>query len=465
MGEKRFLAVLAALTLSIITMAYPAVAASPSPSKSPVPVGHWSPIPGSTAKAPPALGAKSWLIADATTGSVLAESNGQLPLPPASTLKTLTALTLAPRLQGDSIYTAVNQDIAADGSHVGLVAGATYTVNDLFQGLLLHSGNDAASALANANGGWAVTLQQMASEAQRLGLNHTVVKNPSGLDAAGQVSTAQDLATILRGLIDEPAGRKLFNTMSYDFPGNPSSGTRSTYQIASEDRLRLSGYPGAIAGKTGFTTHAGRTFVSAAERNGHTLVLALMQIDGPTLNAARDLMDWGFANVDKVQPVGQLPTASPQVETLTAAPAAQLTLDGKPSGKQPMRATSGTTGGKSTAVAIPAAQQQSQPDTDTQADAESAPVSNSVTLTHSATAKATPLWRSVLNTVLIILGLLIAAVVALRIRAVKRQRERAEQRRAAQAASASWNESDSFVRLPEGASRDFSRRVGPSSHH
>ncbi|HVQ17515.1 MAG TPA: serine hydrolase, partial [Actinomycetes bacterium] len=147
---------------------------------------------------PPSVAAKAWLIADADTGEVLAAKNAHLPLRPASTLKTLTAVTLLPKLDKQQVYKVKWADAAVEGSAVGIVPGATYTVDDLFYGMLLPSGNDAAHALANAAGGIRKTVNMMKAEATHLNALDTTVRNPSGLDAPHQFTSAYDLALFAR---------------------------------------------------------------------------------------------------------------------------------------------------------------------------------------------------------------------------------------------------------------------------
>ena len=121
-------------------------------------LGGTAPVVTAGATATPKVAAGSWLVADATTGTILAAKNAHGRFMPASTLKTLTALTLLPRLDKSAVYVGRPQDTSVEGTRVGIVAGATYTVDQLFYGLFLASGNDAASALANAGGGWAKTV-------------------------------------------------------------------------------------------------------------------------------------------------------------------------------------------------------------------------------------------------------------------------------------------------------------------
>lgn len=277
------------------------------PKPPPGPPVEYSALPGATP--PPELGAFSWIIADADSGEVLAAKGARHRLPQASTTKALTALTVIPHLDPHSTYVARKKDANADGSRVGIEAGATYTIDDLLKGLMLPSGNDAASALANANGGWPKTIAQMNGEARRLGALDTAVQNPSGLDAPGHYSTPFDLVTIFRAGLELPLFRQLVGTKTAAFPGEmPKPGKkRATYPISNQDRLLMKGYPGIIGGKTGYTTNAGRTFVGAATRHGHTLLIAIMRTEQHLDEAGAKLLDWGFANVGKVNSLDTLP--------------------------------------------------------------------------------------------------------------------------------------------------------------
>ncbi len=272
--------------------------------------------PAGVAVPPPAVVAESWVLADATTGEVLAAKAPHERWRPASTLKTLTAITLLPKLDPTKVYTATDADTRADGSRVGLVKGATYTIDDLWHALLLPSANDAAHALATANGGLAPTVSQMNAMARRLQALDTVAKTPSGLDANGQFSSAYDLALFARQAIALPAFLRVSGTTSYSFPGQPpkkAGARRPTYMIYGQNRLLNHGFRGTIAGKTGFTTQARRTFWVAVKRGDRTLIASLMRIGQPTEQAARSLITWGFAHAAALQPVGVLaaPAAGP----------------------------------------------------------------------------------------------------------------------------------------------------------
>ncbi|MEI6622038.1 MAG: serine hydrolase [Actinomycetes bacterium] len=296
-----------ALLLSLAGLLASPVGASPPPSPTALP--EVADKPGETAAPLPKIHAWTWMVADADNGEVLAGSNWHWTMPPASTLKTLTALTLVPRLDLDSQYLAQASDAGAEGSHVGVKAGSHYTVRDLFHGLLMPSGNDAASALANAYGGWPRTVAAMNDEAARLGAKDTKVLNPSGLDEPGQMTTAYDLALIMRASLKVPDLMQMYSLHDVMWPTEEPTDPkkpRGQVKIWTEDRLILNYYPGALAGKTGFTSQAGRTFVSAVQRDGRTLIVVLMRTAQSTEVTSKRLYDWGFANIDKVKPVDYL---------------------------------------------------------------------------------------------------------------------------------------------------------------
>jgi D-alanyl-D-alanine carboxypeptidase (penicillin-binding protein 5/6) len=250
----------------------------------------------------------SFLIADLDSGEVLAAQNAHEQLPPASTMKMLTALTVLPRVALDEIYTATTQDVAVEGSRVGIVEGSTYTARQLLEGMFLISGNDAANAVASLGGGISGTVAQMQAEAGRLQAYDTEVRNPSGLDAEGQLSSAYDLALIARAGLQEPVFAELAALDSSTFPmsGATNPEDRPTFEIWNQNTLVAGAYEGAIGVKSGFTTQAGRTFAAAAERDGEQYLVVLMGIVGNTYRTGADYLDWAFAHAADLEPVGTL---------------------------------------------------------------------------------------------------------------------------------------------------------------
>ncbi|MEO3808824.1 serine hydrolase [Sphaerisporangium sp. B11E5] len=257
----------------------------------------------------PKTEASAFVVADGDTGEVLAAKNPHGRFLPASTLKALTALTLIPKLDRKKMVKPSHEACNVEGSAVGLTPRKIYTVDDLLRALMMVSGNDAAVALAEANGGLAKTLADMNAEAKRLQAMDTVAKTPNGLDKPGQSSSAYDLALIARAGLANPAFRKYVGTKVANFPA-----PKGHYQIANHNRL-LGRYPGMMGVKNGWTSKALGSFVGAARRDGHTIIVTVMRHEGSFWPEVQDLLDWGFASRGRVAPVGTLvgpvPTAKP----------------------------------------------------------------------------------------------------------------------------------------------------------
>ncbi|WP_129841931.1 serine hydrolase [Streptomyces sp. RFCAC02] len=272
---------------------------------------------GDTPALPADLTAKSWIVADAETGDVLAAHDAHRPLAPASTLKMLFADTVMPSFDRDDLYRARPEHFAGMGegsSAVGIADYQTYTVEDLWHGALLASGNDAVYALTAMNGGKAGTVEQMNARAHELQAGDTHVVNPDGYDAEGQTSSAYDLTLIARDALQMDDFREYVALPTADFPGAGEGEDRETYQIQNTDRL-LVGAPGlepyeGLAGvKNGYTSAAGHTFTGVAERGGRVLLVTVMDPEGDALAVYREsaaLLDWGFAAAGSVDPVGEL---------------------------------------------------------------------------------------------------------------------------------------------------------------
>ncbi|WP_327673855.1 D-alanyl-D-alanine carboxypeptidase family protein [Kitasatospora sp. NBC_00458] len=269
--------------------------------------------PRSGAPALPAeLTGRSWLIADAATGEVLAARNAHLPLPPASTLKMLFADTVLPRFDRSLEHRVAPAELAelgAGSSLVGIKENLPYRVEDLWRGVFLASGNDAVHVLAHMNGGIARTVTQMQDRALALQARDTRVVSPDGYDQEGQVSSAYDLTLFARAGLRLPDFRAYCSTRTARFPGgvDRTTGLRGSFDIANTDRL-LGRYPGLIGVKNGYTTNAGATFTGAAERGGRTLLVTVMHPEqqSKVYDEAAALLDWGFAAAGKVEPVGYL---------------------------------------------------------------------------------------------------------------------------------------------------------------
>ena len=288
---------------------------------------------------PPAPKATAWLVADLGTGQVLAACNAHVPLAPASSLKVLTALALAPRVDVAVQYTARTEDASVDGTRVGLVPGSLYTGDNLWHALLMSSANDAAVALGQLAGGLPAATDAMRRTAQALGAADTVPYNTSGLDLPGQVSSAYDLALFGRAALAVPQLAAIMRTRAYAFPeeGTAPPGTRgpdgkpvrATFQIQNHDKL-LYNYPGALGVKNGWTSTTGGSFVAAAQRGDRRLVATVLAADPETWHMSAALLDWAFTAtpagapglgrlVDGPDPDGALPGTSAAAASGAAA--------------------------------------------------------------------------------------------------------------------------------------------------
>lgn len=256
---------------------------------------------------PPDITAKSWLVADLDSGAVLAARDPHGRHRPASTLKTLTALALIPKVPAQSrvpfTAEALRGTEQADGvsSRVGLEVGRAYPARRLFEAMVALSANDAAEALAGAlPGGRAESIALMNSEAQRLQAHDTVAGTPSGLDVDGQLTSAYDLALLARAALQLPDFRE------YTRAGTVGVISSKGVIGGSNHNRLLNSYPGAYSGKDGYTTKAGQVWWGAAEKGGRHLFVAVVDAGyGPVPQEIR-LLDWGFAALPVARPVGAL---------------------------------------------------------------------------------------------------------------------------------------------------------------
>lgn len=240
--------------------------------------------------------APSWIIADLDTGQVLAGRDMYAAHPPASTIKTLLALTALDEVSLDATMVASAADTNVECNCAGIKPGHTYTARQLLDATLLVSGNDAANALADMLGGYDVAVDKMNAKAAAIGATDTHATSPSGLDGPGGPgwTSPHDLAAIFRAAMANPVFAQITAAPTAMFPTDTGD-----KPLINQDEL-LVRYPGAIGGKTGYTNAARKTFVGAAERNGRRLVIAMMyglvHEGGPTYwDQAAMLLDWGFA--------------------------------------------------------------------------------------------------------------------------------------------------------------------------
>lgn len=238
-----------------------------------------------TLAAEPAISAASAILVDAESGRVLYEKDAHTRRGIASTTKLMTALVAAESISDLHAQVEIlRQDTLTEGSSMYLKVGETVTVEALFYGLLLQSGNDAALALARYCAGDVETfVSWMNKKAQSLGMADTQFTNPNGLDDEGHYSTAADMALLAIACMDNELVAKVVATRS------ATIGTRT---FVNHNKL-LSRYPDCIGMKTGYTSSSGRTLVSAARRNDQVLLCVTLN-DPDDWNDHTALFDYGF---------------------------------------------------------------------------------------------------------------------------------------------------------------------------
>jgi D-alanyl-D-alanine carboxypeptidase (penicillin-binding protein 5/6) len=258
-------------------------------------------VPPDTPPVPTNVSARYWLVADLDTGAVLGACGPHEQSSPASVQKLLLTATVLPKLtdpQQVVQVTAADLKLEHGSSAVGLVTGGRYTVQTLFLGLLLVSGNDAANALARAAGGdagVAGTIADMNALAEHLGALDTHAVTPSGLDGKGQYTSVYDLALIARVCFGLEGFSAYDTARTAQIPAQAGKG--GSFQIQNENKL-LANYKGALGGKTGYTILSRQTYVGAAERNGRRLVATLLNGEARPVRPwqqAASLLDWGFS--------------------------------------------------------------------------------------------------------------------------------------------------------------------------
>ncbi|WP_204804036.1 D-alanyl-D-alanine carboxypeptidase family protein [Mycobacterium riyadhense] len=265
-----------------------------------------------TPSVPNDISAEAWLVADLDSGAVIAARDPHGRHRPASIIKVLVAMASINAFNLNKSVAGTDDDAAAEGTKVGVNAGGTYTINQLLHGLLMHSGNDAAHALAVQLGGMQTALEKLNVLAAKLGGRDTRVATPSGLDGPGMCTSAYDIGLFYRYAWQNPVFADIVATRTFDFPGH---GDHPGYELENDNQL-LYHYPGAMGGKTGYTDDAGQTFVGAANHNGRRLMAVLLhgtrQPIAPWEQAAH-LLDYGFSTAQGTQ-IGSLIEPDPSLQ-------------------------------------------------------------------------------------------------------------------------------------------------------
>ena len=278
--------------------------------------------------------AKSALLMDVSTGTILYEQNSHEALAPASVTKVMTMLLIMEAIDSGKIgwndsVTVSEAAASKGGSQVFLKVGETMSVEDMVKSIAVSSANDCACAMAeHLAGSEAAFVELMNSKAKELGMEDTNFVNCTGLDdaedAANHKTSAQDIAVMSRELLLNHPDITKFTTIWMDTIRNGEFGLSNTNKM-----VRF--YNGCTGLKTGFTRGAGYCLSASAEREGLQLIAVVMgcETSQKRFAACKSLLDYGFANYAQIQPDVPEATAVPVKLGVTDSVNAVPASDGK----------------------------------------------------------------------------------------------------------------------------------------
>jgi serine-type D-Ala-D-Ala carboxypeptidase (penicillin-binding protein 5/6) len=262
--------------------------------KEAVPAG----TPGETPLGPVDTVAKWAFIQDYTTGAVLLNKQGDEPMPPSSMTKLMTMYLVYEQLKKGQIKLTDTMMVSAKaaamgGSRMFLDVGKPVVVEDLIRGVIVQSGNDAATVLAEGVGGSEEKfVDQMNAKAKELGLTHSTFRNPTGWPDPEQFMSAHDIATLARRIIsDFPDYYKYDAERSFKYNNIEQQNRHPMVQAGTADGL-----------KTGHTDAGGFGLVASSLRDGRRLVMVLNGLTSMHERASESekMMNWAFANFENV---------------------------------------------------------------------------------------------------------------------------------------------------------------------
>lgn len=273
-------------------------------------------MPYSAGKAMPEVSSHSACVIDIDTGRILAAKNENEKSEPASITKIMTALIALENADIKKVVTIPSAAAGVEGSSIYIKAGEKYSLEDLLYGLMLRSGNDAATAIAiDVAGSVDAFVEKMNQKAQELGCTGTHFNNPHGLPDEKHYTTAHDMALITAAALRNDTFVKIVSTKNYTAEPDGAGETRSW-----QNKNKLLGqYEGAIGVKTGYTKSAGKTYVGAAERNGIRIAVVVLGAKDMWGDAAT-LLDDAFASYQQVDLIkdGQSTGVTPVLEGLSS---------------------------------------------------------------------------------------------------------------------------------------------------
>lgn len=242
----------------------------------------------------PNVSAEAYVLYCADNKEIICSQNESKKMKPASTTKLLTTLITLEKSAENNKNVEFTEEMTAEGSSMYLKIGEVVTLNDLAVGMMMSSGNDAANAAAiSISGSFENFSELMNEKASQIGMTDSHFVTPSGLDDDNHYSTAYDLAKLMAYALENENFASLTSQKSTTVKFTQPSGKQTVY--SNHNRL-LSLYEYCIGGKTGYTLSAGRCLVSAAKKDGITLICVTLN-DKNDWNDHSSLYDYGFSQL------------------------------------------------------------------------------------------------------------------------------------------------------------------------
>lgn len=253
----------------------------------------------------PAVSSESAILIDADSHAILYAKNIHEKLYPASTTKLLTCLLAAENGNLDDMVTFSSNAVStvpSDGSNIGIDAGQKLSLEQCLYGIMVGSANEAANAVAEyVSGSVSSFAKLMNKRAKELGCTDSHFANPNGIHEDDHYTSAYDLSLIGAAFFKNDALAKIGNTPRYHF--TPTADQPDDFYLNNKHKLITGEIPcdGILGGKTGYTSQAGETLVTCAQRGGMRLICVVMKEDSPTqFTDTVSLFDYGFSNFTKV---------------------------------------------------------------------------------------------------------------------------------------------------------------------
>lgn len=280
------------------------------------------------------ISAEGGILMDAGSGAVLYGKNIHQAYYPASITKILTALIVIENCDLDETVTFSHNavyNVESGSSSAGIDEGDQLSVRDCLYAMLLKSANESANALAEHTAGSIEAFAEMMNQkAQALGCTDSHFNNPSGLNDPDHYTSAHDMALIACSAFENDTFVEIDSSRYYDLPPtkrNPEgSRVYPGHKMLKKNLPEY--YPGILGGKTGYTSLAGNTLVTCAERNGMRLVSVVLNGHQTHYSDTKTLLDFGFANFYSVNASSEDTTYSSLANDMTIAglPAADLSI-------------------------------------------------------------------------------------------------------------------------------------------